>query len=55
MDEGDDADISNVLKKRALLNHKSEMYDQDHHIRVRVLSAFNLPVDFEKCELSTVE
>lgn len=55
VEEGDETDISSMLKKRALLNHKSEMYDEDHHIRVRVLSAHNLPVDFNKCEVSMVE
>jgi len=31
------------------------MYDEECHVRVRIVSSHNMPVDFNKCEVSNVE
>jgi len=31
------------------------MYDEECHVRVRIVSSHNMPVDFNKCEISNVE
>ena len=38
-----------------LLNHKSEMYDANLHVRVRLLSSGPLPVDLTKYQETNVE
>lgn len=47
--------MATYLKKQPLLNHKSEMYDANCHVRVRLLSSTNLPIKFDKCLRSDVK
>lgn len=43
------------LRTRPLLNHKSEMYDADVHVRVRLLYSKDLEFDFDKQTKSSVK
>jgi hypothetical protein len=44
-----------VLDQEPLLNHKSELYDDSTHVRVRLLSSKPLPIKFEDFQPTVVE
>lgn len=42
-----DAENELLENTEPLLNHKSELYDDSTHVRVRVLSSSTFPIKFE--------
>ena len=47
--------VQDHLRRQPLLNHKSELYDDSTHVRVRILSPWPLPIDFKECLETSVE
>lgn len=46
--EFDELNMANYLKQKPLLNHKSEMYDAEAHVRVRLLYSKEVQIEFDK-------